>query len=468
VLGCFTASSKVFNGFILLQPYSKGFPRRKELMEHNRRSWILGAVLLAVILGSSALTPGAWAQSHYQSLHTFKPGTNGLVPDSALVMDQAGNLYGTTVNGGGSLNCGNEGCGTVFELTPGANGKWTEKLLHRFDSNDGQWPQASLIFDQAGNLYGTTYGGGAHGAGTVFQLTPKSDGTWTESILHAFCSSFIQNRCADGLVALDSVTFDQAGNLYGTTAGGGSNSWGTVFKLTPNSDGTWTESVLYNFCSQEGCRDGRDPGRGGVTFDQAGNLYGTTEIGGNMQCQLGCGVVFRLSPNADGSWTENVLHVFCPGSACRDGAEPDARLIIDQSGNLYGTTPFGGAQDLGTVFRLTPNADGSWKEEVLHSLGARRDGKYPAPILTFDQAGNLYGTAAGGGNDACEFGGCGTVFKLTPNSNGGWHETILHVFQDHPGAGPAAGLIFDALGNLYGTTVGDGQTTFGSVFEITP
>jgi len=261
-------------------------------MEHNRRCWTLGAVLLVVIMGSSALTRGAWAQSHYENLHTFKVGANGYFPESALVMDQAGNLYGTTADGGGSLNCGNQGCGTVFELTPGANGKWTEELLHSFNSNDGEWPQASLIFDQAGNLYGTTYAGGAHGAGTVFQLTPKSDGTWTESVLYAFCSSIIRAQCADGSSPLDSVTFDQAGNLYGTTAAGGSNS--------------------------------------------------------------------------------------CSGL------------------------------------------------------------------------------------------GCGMVFKLTPNSDGGWHETILHVFQDHPGAKPEGGVIFDALGNLYGTTIGDGQTTFGSVFEITP
>jgi uncharacterized repeat protein (TIGR03803 family) len=457
----------------------RGLSKEEESMADNWRYWTLGTVLLAVILGSPTLTPGAWAQGHYKILHTFKGiGSGGLFPESGLIMDQAGNLYGTTANGGGSHNCGNLGCGTVFELTPGANGKWTEKVLHGFTGNDGEWPEASLIFDQAGNLYGTTYGGGAHGAGTVFQLTPNSDGTWTENVLHAFCSSFIQNQCADGSTLLDGLTFDQAGNLYGTTAGGGQScrgstqGCGTVFEMTRNSDGTWTEQVLYSFCRQSGCRDGRDPESSGVTFDQAGNLYGTTRLGGNIQCEFGCGVAFRLSPNADGSWTEKVLHVFCSRGACPDGAEPDAKLILDEQGNLFSTTILGGngACGCGVAFELTPNASGSWEEKVLHSFDSRggSDGKYPGAPLTFDQAGNLYGTTVGGGFAGCDS-GCGTVFKLTPNSTGGWHETILHAFQDHPGARPGAGVIFDALGNLYGTTIqSQSDKTFGSVFEITP
>jgi uncharacterized repeat protein (TIGR03803 family) len=222
---------------------------------------------------------------------------------------------------------------------------------------------------------------------------------------------------------------------------------------------------LYSFCSLDGCRDGADPYRAGLIFDPAGNLYGTTENGGNSQCTAtgnGCGVVFELIPNADGSWKQTVLYRLCSRSSCGDGTNPQTSLIFDRAGNLYGTTVNGGAAGFGVVFQLTPNADGSWREKVLHSFRGG-DGGGPQASLIFDHAGTLYGTTANGGIH-----NYGTVFKLVPNSDGGWHETVLHAFYDRPGALPEAGVIFDSAGNLYGTTFGDSNTTFGSVFEITP
>jgi hypothetical protein len=183
---------------------------------------------------------------------------------------------------------------------------------------------------------------------------------------------------------------------------------------------------------------------------------------------FGGGTVFKLAPNG----RESVLYSFCSRTNCVDGEAPPASLIFDQAGNLYSTTFLGGAHESGTLFQLVPNADGSWRERVLHSFCSRTncgDGALPDAGLVFDLAGNLYGTTESGGDQGCLSGdGCGVVFKLTPNSNGGWKETVLHTFFDHPGANPGASLIFDPAGNLYGTTEGDVSTTFGSVFEIVP
>jgi uncharacterized repeat protein (TIGR03803 family) len=434
-------------------------------MSRNRkRLSTLGAVMLVVIIVMPVLTPGAWAQSKYKTLYKFSGGKDGKYPQAVLIFDQAGNLYGTTPEGG------DQGLGTVFKLAPNADGSWRESVLYSFCSRtncgDGAQPAAGLVFDQAGNLYGTTLSRGANDRGTVFKLAPNADGSWRESVLHSFCSL---TNCGDGNYPVADLVFDQAGNLYGTTGyGGGANDGGTVFKLAPNADGSWRESVLHSFCSLTNCGDGAFP-FANLIFDQAGNLYSTTEQGGAHSE----GTVFKLAPNADGSWRESVLHSFCSRTNCGDGEFPLTSLIFDQAGNLYGTTQLGGAHGLGgTVFKLAPNADGSWRESVLHSFCSRTncgDGKLPLASLIFDQAGNLYSTTAYEGDPSCNSGyGCGVVFKLVPNSNGGWKETVLHTFFDHPGAIPLAGVIFDPAGNLYGTSSGDGSTTFGSVFEITP
>jgi uncharacterized repeat protein (TIGR03803 family) len=334
---------------------------------------------------------GNWRE---KLLHFFN-GNDGSNPAAGLIFDQAGNLYGTTEAGGGSRRC-RGGCGVVFKLTRNPNGSWKEKVLHQFGkggTQDGANPNyAGLIFDQAGNLYGTTTKGGATNHGVVFKLTPNPDGSWTETVLYSFKAH------NDGSHPYAGVIFDQAGNLYGTTAIGGAYSRGTVFELTPNPDGSWAESVLYTFT---GNQDGGTTDAG-LIFDQAGNLYGTTAFGGAS----GAGTVFELTPNPDGSWTETVLYSF---KSNNDGSYPHAGVIFDQAGNLYGTTINGGVTNGGVVFKLTPNPDGSWTETVLYSFSTGGDdGTWPAGNLIFDQAGNLYGTTNYGGS------GDGVVFKLTP------------------------------------------------------
>ena len=319
-------------------------------------------------------------------------------------------------------------------------------MLHSFNGTDGAWPQTSLIFDAAGNLYGTTHHGGVSGQGTVFELTPTGGGGWTEKVLYNF------GKGTDGAAPEAGLIFDAAGNLYGTTTFGVSHDrYGTVFELSPTAGGNWTEKVLHSFGSGA---DGTYP-MAGLVFDTSGNLYGTCSQGGAYG---GWGIVFQLTPQAGGGWGEQVLHNFSDYS---DGSTPYAGLIIDVSGNLYGTTSSGGDYYEGTVFELSHTAGGGWTHQVLHSFNYT-DGGTPQAGLTFDAAGNLYGTAGGG------YYGYGTVFELTPTAGGGWTEQVLHSFNGTDGAGPQAGLIFDADGNLYGTTAGGGTYNDGTVFELTP
>jgi uncharacterized repeat protein (TIGR03803 family) len=388
-------------------------------------------VVLTTVLLSLTLASSAWA-AQYKLIHKFKGGADGAHPTAGLIFDAAGNLYGTTAYTGANYN----GNGTVFKLAPKPDGTWRISELHRFHRADGRRPYAGLVFDAAGNLYGTTAGGGAYDRGTVFKLAPNPDGSWVESVLYSFSGSGPFSR----------VIFDAAGNLYGTIYQGGADHNGTVFKLSPNPDGTWTESVLYDFT---GGADGSQP-LASLIFDAGGNLYGTTWGGADSN-----GTVFKLTPNPDGSWTESVLHSFAGG-----GANPEASLIFDAVGNLYGTTSGGGAYGLGTVFRLTPDQDGSWTEQVLVSFGGR-PACFPEAEVISDAAGNLYGTTHG----TC--GRDGTVFKLTPEPDGSWKMSNLHTFKGKDGSNPEAGLIMDAAGNLYGTTERGGKG-YGVVFEITP
>ena len=423
------------------------------------------AILWVAAIVALLLVPGASAQSHYKTIHEFT-GMNGRgrYPQASLVMDPAGNLYGTASLGGAY------GYGTIFKLTPNSNGGWSFSVLHSFCRNcsDGFYPVGGLILDSAGNLYGTAALGGAGNGGTVFKLTLNADGSWTESVLYSFV--FCAN-CIDGYDPAAGLTFDAAGNLYGTTQSGGTLVGGTVFKLTHNQDGSWTESVLYNFCFlSDSCAAGSFPGAN-LVFDTSGSLYGTTLDGGiSTLCpNNGCGVVFKLSPQTNGSWTESVLHTFNG----RDGANSPSSLIFDSAGNLYGTTASGGNLSLcgslvyvsgcGVVFQLTPNTNGTWKENVLHRFTGA-DGREPESGVVMDSDGNLFGTTFRGGN-SCD---CGVVFELAPKSGGGWSEKVLYRFLDHPGDHPIAGLTLDATGDLFGTTLGDQSTTFGSVFELTP
>jgi uncharacterized repeat protein (TIGR03803 family) len=417
---------------------------REEMMSGLGRgfdqAWARAALVATFTLALTAsFTSASWAQARYKTLYRFTNTGNG--PFAGLVADLQGNLYGTTAYGG------TQNVGTVFELAPNGHGGWNHTMLHSFNGSDGGWPEARLIFDATGNLYGTTFLGGAHKAGTVFELAPDGHGGWTETVLHSFNFS-----CVDGCEPTAGLIFDAAGNLYGTTfEGGDSNTHtGTVFELSPDGHGVWTETVLHSFGNGT---DGALP-VGGLIFDAAGNLYGTTEIGGASQA----GTVFELAPDGHGGWTGTVLHSF-NGT---DGYGPQATLIFDAAGNLYGTTQYGGDSRAGTVFELTPDGHGGWKETVLHSFN-RKDGREPVAGLIFDAAGNLYGTTRGGGAN-----GYGRVFELAPNGQGGWTETVLHTFKDQPGAVPLGTLIFGTQGHLYGTTEGDLLKTWGSVFEITP
>jgi len=415
-------------------------------MSNGRLSIGLRAILAVFAVLLLVTSTRAVAQQE-TVLYSFTGTTDGSTPHAGLIFDAVGNLYGTTSQGGAY------GFGTAFELTPTAGGSWTETVLHNFNNNgiDGSYPLCCLIFDSSGNLYGTTWQGGAYGYGTVFELTPSAGGSWTETLLHSF-------KDADGSTPGAGLIFDSVGNLYGTTLGGGGYRSGTVFELTPTVGGGWTEKVLYNF-KQKGKRDGARPNA--LIFDASGNLYGTTAVGGAYNF----GTAFELTPRTGGNWTERLLHSF--QHSPKDGDDPEAGLIFDASGNLYRTTGAGGkySSSVGTVFELSPIAGGGWTEKVLHNfLNHGNDGTEIEAGLTFDAAGNLYGTANSGGAY-----GFGTAFELTPTAGGSWTETVLHSFGDNgtDGTNPGDGdLIFDAVGNLYGTTVYGGAYGWGTVFEI--
>jgi uncharacterized repeat protein (TIGR03803 family) len=383
-------------------------------------------------------------------LHSVNPKfTDGADPYAGLIFDAAGHLYGTTAEGG------TYGRGTVFELTPQAGGDWVEQVLYNFENNgiDGSGPIGSLIFDAAGNLYGTTIFGGTSNWGTVFELTPKAGGDWRERVLHNF------KHRSHGVYPAAGLIFDAAGNLYGTTEEGGTYGRGTVFELTAQAGGGWTERVLHDF--NKNGTDGVDLDNGSLIFDGAGNLYGTTLHGGTY----GRGTVFELTPQAGGGWREQVLLSF--SGRQKGGAVLHCALIFDGAGNLYGTTFYGGTQDAGTVFELTPQAGGGWTEQVLYSFDYDdKSQSVPQPSgLVLDAAGNLYGITAYGGAQ-----GAGTVFELTPQAGGGWIEQVLYNFDNNgmDGTYPKASLVLDGAGSLYGTTSEGGTNSGGTVFELTP
>jgi uncharacterized repeat protein (TIGR03803 family) len=417
---------------------------------------------LACGLAVALLTTGALAKD-FTTLHAFSGGKkDGARPLSNVILDAAGNAYGTT-NGGGK-NCEDQGvggCGTVFKISPHG----TETVLYNFCSQtncaDGSGPQAGLISDGSGNLYGTTYAGGSSsGGGTVFKLAPGG----TLTVLHAFGGG------ADGCAPDDVLIADASGNVYGTTIGDCDSDNGTVFEVAPGG----TETVLHHFT---GGSDGTRP-FASVLADASGNLYGTTYGGGNYTdgsyCQfLGCGIVFKLSPDG----TETVLHTFCKQPSCSDGGTPAAGLIADSNGNLYGTTTGGGKgcdkNGCGTIFKLTPMNNG-YMETVLYTFtGKGSDGAYPGwGDLVMDAEGNLYGTTSvGGGKKGCSksLDGCGTVFELAPDGS----LTTLHSFSGRSdGANPNKGLLL-LDGELYGTAnLGanlDGkcaQNGCGTVFKL--
>jgi uncharacterized repeat protein (TIGR03803 family) len=351
---------------------------------------------LAITIASLILTSTARAsRSTETTLYSFQGGSDGCNSFAGVVFDKEGNLYGTT------QFCGEFGAGTVFELTPPATqgGAWTEAILHSFDLSDGEWPTSRLILDSKGALYGETLlGGHCTLCGTVFKLTPPAiqGDSWTETTIYEFCPT---GNCVDGSEPSGGLVFDKKGNLYGTTQSGGGalGAGGVVFELTPphTKQGAWTQNVLYSFAGEHSAMGLASQPEAGVIFDAAGNLYGTSYYGGNYSaCGDGCGSVFELSP-AGGAWAETVLYMFQNGP---DGAFPAAGLIFDESGALYGTTSEGFVTGLGNVFKLAPPAfqGGTWTESVLHGFQGVPDGSNPDAGVIFDGK-NLYGTTLEGG-----------------------------------------------------------------------
>ncbi len=423
----------------------------------QHRIWIFSSILPAVktTLAIAAMftvtvvvTQSTQAQT-FAVLHTFTGGRDGGTPLAGLTLDRSGNLYGTTADGG------TVGPGTVFKLTHNGSG-WTLSPLYSFTgASDGANPEARVIFGPNGTLYGTTTEHTTSNWGGVFNLRPSPTrpvtvfAPWNETVIHRFAGP------GDGANPLfGDVVFDQTGNLYGTTGMGGTNNTGSVYEMTP-AGGGWTEKVLYSF-GVAGGGEGSGPSSG-VIFDNSGNLYGTTFAGGPNNF----GVVFELTPSG-GGWAENTLYRFSGGT---DGGAPLAGLVLDSSGNLYGATSVGGSGGGGTVFVLSPS-NGAWTFNVIYSF---TEGEGPAGTLAIDAGGNLYGTTQSEGAY-----GYGSVFELSPGG-GGWSHRTLHDFcsQGPPcsdGAEPFAGVTLDANGNLYGTTQEGGTyiDCCGVVFEIVP
>jgi uncharacterized repeat protein (TIGR03803 family) len=407
---------------------------QETFMKARFLSPICAATLTLVVFATS---PAASARE--TRIHTFTPGANPV----GLVADRAGNLYGTTGSDGFYKS------GTAYQVRL-SGGLWTESDIYSFTGgSDGANPESALTSDAQGNLYGTAqYGGsGTCRCGTVFELSPSKGGVWKETTLYAFAGG------ADGSYPrYANLIIDPAGNIYGVTEFGGSSLAGTVFELSPQAGGGWTESVLYTFAG--GTSDGANP-FGGLVFDKAGNLYGSTYSGGSQHCGGGgCGGVFELSPQAGGGWQEQMLYLFQNGG---DGSTPDSLLIIDPAGNLYGTTQFGGSVSCGTVFELSPGTGGEWTEKTLHAFTGP-DGCAPTMNLLRDGAGNLYGiTADGGPNDD------GVVFEITSAGT----EQALFDFQGGNGGAFPASLIVGPTGRaLFGVTSGFGSTFSGVIFEI--
>lgn len=424
----------------------------------------LASLAASVLALFTILTPNLNAQKSLSTLTTLYSfgcciwAPSGTNPAADLLMDKHGTLYGTALQGGTSSACAS-GCGTVFALTPSVakDGTWTETVLHTFTGgSDGAFPQAGLVMDQNGALYGTAYGGGA-GAGAVYQLTPPATAAspWAFTVLYAFSGG------SDGANPQSRLVMDQAGALYGTTFYGGllqcplNTGCGTLFQLTPPviSGGAWTEKVLYTFT---GGSDGANP-VAGLIMDKNGALYGTTYSGG-----LGGGTVFQLTPPiaTGSSWTETVLYTFTGNG---DGAFPQAGLIFDKNGALYGTSTY-------SAFQLTPPTvqGGSWTAIILHNFpNSATDGAYVQADLVFGKNGVLYGTTFKGGVS-----GCGTVFALTPPASkaGTWTETALYNFTGgyDDGCAPDAGLVMGKQSELYGTTFIRGGNGSGTVFELIP
>jgi len=409
-----------------------------------------------ILIAFTLVANSAQAGSKYRTLYTFTGGSDSRYPIGVPAVDKDGNLYGVTFP---SDNPG----GTIFELaapkTP--SGEWTESTLYTFPSNGIGYP-TSITFDKDGTLYGA--GGGPNTFGFIFRLTPPKDGgdSWTYDMLYELQSG------SDGSAIQGNLVLDAEGNLYGATELGGNDctdnqSCGTVFELErpTKKNGKWNYKVLYAFTGQP---DGMQP-FAGVTFDHEGNLWGTTWEGGSN----GWGSVYRMEPpkKKGQQWTEKVIYSF--NESNDDIISPEGPVAFDSSGNLYGTTPLGGDPDCqgslgcGVVFELsTP----SWTYKTLYEFQGGNDGIDPQGYIVFDSKGNLYSTTTRGGGGK---GYSGVAFELSPSSTGGaWTETVLHRFIAPLGGGSNYGLTWGKWRYLYSATQSGGKYYDGAVFELQP
>ena len=406
-----------------------------------------GLRVLLVATAVALVTATMQGATTERTIYTFGAPGDGMYPYSKPAFDSKGNLYGTNQAGG------TYGDGTVFELSPGTNGQWIETVIHTFaGGTDGESPSSGLIFDKAGNLYGTAAYGGANGSGVVFELSPQGS-SWSYQVLYSFGAYPLSG---DGFGPNSTLVFDKAGNLYGTTYEGGEaecfQGCGVVFELSPGPNG-WTEKVLHAFAS-DGI-DGEFPRA--VVVAGNGALYGTTQDGGSA----GTGVLYELRYSAaQQQWVETIVHDFTNGTD--DGGFPESPLLI--SGNaLYGTSEGGGVNGHGTVFQASYSRQTGWQTTVLYSFAASYTGEGFAPQtgLTVDKQGRFYGTTSYGG----AYNYFGTVYQLA-NTNGTWVETTLHSFNGSDGFPPASELTM-RNGSLFGTTSMGGGTS-GLVYEVRP
>ena len=392
---------------------------------------------------------GGVSAQELTTLLDFGSRRTGQNPQSGVVSDQAGNLYGGAALGG--LN----GNGVIYRLTDDGSIPWTETIIHKFTGPpDGSVPVGVIVISPSGDLFGTTLEGGAHDMGSVFELKAPTnpDGPWRERVLYSF-GSF----AGDGNLPNAGLIPAQPG-FYGVTPTGGARGRGTVFQLTPPSGGggKWTETILYSFT---GLGDAAFPS-GEVTMDTAGNLYGNALQGGANNL----GAVYQLTPPAatGEAWTETVIYSFNQ----TDGTLPAGPLTFDGAGNLYGTTDGGGLEQGGTVFRLAPPAlpGDTWNQEVLFNFSGGRDGGAPTAGVIIANGGRLIGTTQNGGSGPLSG---GVVFRLNPPANGGdpWTETILTSFGGPNGYRSLARPL--QRGNLlYGTTSAGGLNGVGTVFRL--
>jgi uncharacterized repeat protein (TIGR03803 family) len=412
----------------------------------DRRSNSVRKVLAALAAVSILMSVAVAATT--KVIYGFAGDEDGEYTDTDLVVDSQGNIYGTSVLGG------DFGTGTVFQLKPSGSG-FTHTVLYSFTGGaDGGQPYKGVTLDAEGNLYGTAVVGGSggicaeDGCGVIYKLT-RSGGSWSQSVIYNFTGG------KDGYGPGSGVTLDGHGNLYGMTPTGGAFGAGVIYQLKHGSGGTWTLRVIHPFT---GGADGASGSAGRLLLDHSGNLYGVATVGGSN----GAGTAFEVSPAAGGKWNFKTLYAF---KGQPDAGFPYGGLSFDKAGNLYGTSYYDGANDLGGVYKLSPGTGGNWTESVIYSFKGGKDGSSSISNVVFDKAGNLYGTTSEGGA-GCS---CGVIFKLAPGSNGKWTESVPYRFQGSPDAGFAYnGMVVDSAGNFYGATVHGGATNDGTIYKFTP